>query len=120
MSVPGLKDKKNIFKMSYDDMVLTQMTDPGRDVFEVFVAVFKGTLFLDSKFLFELGRKMLKTEMAVKFFHSPSACSTLKTLKLVFGGVQGLFRDLIDFICNGGFWNKCGFDFWRAFCRAWI
>ena len=102
--------------MAYDDKVLTQMTDPGRDVIEVFVAVFKGTLFLDSKFLFELGRKMLKTEMPVKFFHSPSTRSTLETLKLVFGGLQGLFR---DFNCNG-FWNRYGVDFWRAFCRDWI
>ena len=30
------------------------MTNPGRDVLEVFIAVFKGTLFLDSEFLFEL------------------------------------------------------------------
>ena len=74
--------RENLIKMSHDDKVLTQMTDPGRDVFEVFVAVFKGTLFLDSKFLFELSREMLKTEMPVKFLHSPSARATLETLKL--------------------------------------
>ena len=74
--------------MSHYDKVLTQMTDPGRDIFEVFVAVFKGTLFLDSKFLFELGREMLKTEMPVEFLHSPSARPTLETLKLFLGGLQ--------------------------------
>ena len=87
------------------------MTDPGRDIFEVFVAVFKGTLFLDSKFLFELSREMLKTEMPVKFLHSPSARATLETLKLFLGGLQGFFRDLFDFVFNN-FRNRNGVDFW--------
>ena len=86
------------------------MTNPGRDVLEVFIAVFKGTLFLDSEFLFQLSREMLETVMPVKLLHSPPAGPALVTFKLVFGRLKGHFRDRLDIISDD-FGNRNRVDF---------